>query len=84
MGEDTRLRQQETASLRAGIDLGMTLIDTAKMDGDGATETLLGEALAGPRDEVFLVSKVYPQNPGAAASRRLARRACRRSIDRRE
>src|SRR5471030_319970 len=66
MGEDARLRKQEIAALRAGIDLGMTLIDTAEMYGDGATETLLGEALSGVRDKVFLVSKVYPHN----ASRR--------------
>jgi aryl-alcohol dehydrogenase-like predicted oxidoreductase len=64
MGEDARLRKQEIAALRTGIDLGMTLIDTAEMYGGGATETLLGEALAGLRDQVFLVSKAYPQNAG--------------------
>ena len=78
MGEDPRLRQQETAALRAGIDLGMTLIDTAEMYGDGATETLLGEALAGLRDQVFLVSKVYPQNAG----RGRIERACEASLQR--
>ena len=49
MGEDARLRKQEIAALRVGVDLGMTLIDTAEMYGDGATETLLGEALTGLR-----------------------------------
>src|ERR1700761_7557045 len=78
MGEDARLRQQEIAALRAGIDLGMTLIDTAEMYGDGATETLLGEALAGLRDQVFLVSKVYPHN----ASRRGVIAACEQSLKR--
>lgn len=64
MGEDTRLRQQEIKAIRAGVDLGMGLIDTAEMYGDGATEQFLGEALEGVRDQVFLVSKVYPQNSG--------------------
>jgi diketogulonate reductase-like aldo/keto reductase len=78
MGEDARLRRQEIAALRAGVDLGMTLIDTAEMYGDGATETLLGEALAGLRDRVFLVSKVYPQNAG----RGRIERACEASLRR--
>jgi diketogulonate reductase-like aldo/keto reductase len=78
MGEDARKRQQEIAALRAGVDLGMTLIDTAEMYGDGATETLLGEALAGLRDRVFLVSKVYPQNAG----RGRLERSCEASLKR--
>ena len=78
MGEDARLQKQEVAALRAGVDLGMTLIDTAEMYGDGATETLLGEALAGIRDQVFLVSKVYPQNAG----RGRIERACEASLRR--
>jgi diketogulonate reductase-like aldo/keto reductase len=78
MGEDSRLRPQEIAALRTGVDLGMTLIDTAEMYGDGATETLLGEALAGLRDKVFLVSKVYPQNAG----RGRIERACEASLQR--
>ena len=78
MGEDARLRKQEIAALRAGIDLGMTLIDTAEMYGDGAAESLLGEALAGIRDQVFLVSKVYPQNAG----RGRIERACEASLQR--
>ncbi len=78
LGEDARLRKQEITALRAGIDLGMTLIDTAEMYGDGATESLLGEALAGLRDQVFLVSKVYPQNAG----RGRIERACDASLRR--
>jgi diketogulonate reductase-like aldo/keto reductase len=78
MGEDTHRRKQEIASLRAGVDLGMTLIDTAEMYGDGATETLLGEALAGLREQIFLVSKVYPQNAG----RGRIERACEASLQR--
>src|SRR5215470_8809257 len=58
MGERTSQRAAEIAALREGIELGMTLIDTAEMYGEGSTETLLGEALAGVRDDVFLVSKV--------------------------
>jgi diketogulonate reductase-like aldo/keto reductase len=78
MGEDARLRQQEISALRAGIEQGMTLIDTAEMYGDGATESLLGEALSGLRDQVFLVSKVYPQNAG----RGRIERACDASLQR--
>jgi diketogulonate reductase-like aldo/keto reductase len=78
MGEDARLRKQEIAALRAGIDLGMSFVDTAEMYGDGATERLLGEALAGIRDQVFLVSKVYPQNAG----RGRIEKACEDSLKR--
>ena len=55
-------RAAAVAALRRGIDLGMTHIDTAEMYGDGAAEEVVGEALAGRRGEVFLVSKVLPQN----------------------
>ena len=78
MGEDARRRRLETRALRVGIDLGMTLIDTAEMYGDGAAEELLGEALAGVRDAVFLVSKVYPQNAGRGP----IERACESSLRR--
>jgi diketogulonate reductase-like aldo/keto reductase len=78
MGERAARRASEIAALRAGIELGMTVIDTAEMYGDGATETLVGEALAGLRDEVFLVSKVYPHN----ASRRGVQVACEASLRR--
>lgn len=78
MGEDPALRAQEIASLRAGLDLGLRLIDTAEMYGDGRTEALVGEAIAGRRDEVFLVTKVYPHN----ASRKAMRKACTGSLRR--
>ncbi len=60
LGEDPARREQEIAALRLGVDLGMTVIDTAEMYGDGAAEELVGEALRGRREEVFLVSKVLP------------------------
>jgi diketogulonate reductase-like aldo/keto reductase len=62
MAEDARCRKDEVAALRAGFDLGMTLVDTAEMYADGAAEALVGEAIAGRRDELFLVSKVLPEN----------------------
>ena len=65
-------------ALRRGLDLGMTHIDTAEMYGSGAAETLVGEAIAGRRDEVFLVSKVLPHN----ASRNGTIAACERSLKR--
>jgi diketogulonate reductase-like aldo/keto reductase len=71
-------RASEIAALRRGVELGLTLIDTAEMYGDGGAERLLGEALRGIRDRVFLVSKVYPQNAGGAA----LRRACENSLRR--
>jgi diketogulonate reductase-like aldo/keto reductase len=78
MGERRARRAEETAALRRGIELGMTLIDTAEMYGEGATESWLGDALEGLRDEVFLVSKVYPHN----ASRPGVQQACERSLKR--
>jgi diketogulonate reductase-like aldo/keto reductase len=78
MGERSAQRAQEIATLRAGIEQGLTLIDTAEMYGDGRTESLVGEAIAGLRDEVFLVSKVYPHN----ASRKAMRAACAASLRR--
>lgn len=66
------------AALRRGLDLGMTHVDTAEMYGDGAVETLVGEALRGRRDEVFLVSKVLPWH----ASRRGTVQACEKSLAR--
>jgi diketogulonate reductase-like aldo/keto reductase len=66
------------AALRQGLDLGMTHIDTAEMYGSGSVEELVGEAIAGRRDEVFLVSKVLPSN----ASRRGTVAACERSLAR--
>jgi diketogulonate reductase-like aldo/keto reductase len=78
MAEDAELRADEVASLRLGLDLGMTLIDTAEMYGDGAAEELVAEALAGRRDQVFLVSKVLPAN----ATRSGTVKACERSLRR--
>lgn len=78
MGDDSGRRADEMAALRRGLDLGMTLIDTAEMYGEGASERLVGEAIAGRRDEVFLVSKVYPHN----ASREGTVAACERSLKR--
>jgi diketogulonate reductase-like aldo/keto reductase len=66
MGERADRRADEIAALRAGVELGMTLIDTAQMYGDGAAETLIGEALGDVRDQLFLVSKAYPQNESQA------------------
>jgi diketogulonate reductase-like aldo/keto reductase len=60
--EDARLRRDEIAALRVGFDLGMTLVDTAEMYADGGAEALVGEAIAGRRDELFLISKVLPEN----------------------
>lgn len=77
-GERADRRADEIAALRAGVELGMTLVDTAEMYGDGATEELVGEALSGIRDDVFLVSKAYPQN----ASRDRLERACEVSLRR--
>jgi len=59
-------RRAEAAALRLGLDLGMTLIDTAEMYGEGGAEEVVAEAIAGRRDEVFLVSKVYPHNASRA------------------
>jgi diketogulonate reductase-like aldo/keto reductase len=78
MGDRSADRREEIAALRAGIDLGMTLIDTAEMYGDGASEELVGEAIAGRRDAVFLVTKVLPSN----ASRSGTIRACEASLAR--
>jgi diketogulonate reductase-like aldo/keto reductase len=78
MGEDPSRRKSELEALREGIALGMTLIDTAEMYGDGRSESLVGEAIAGSRDKVYLVSKVLPSN----ASRKGVVRACEASLKR--
>jgi diketogulonate reductase-like aldo/keto reductase len=78
LGEDRATHAEEVATLRLGLDLGATLIDTAEMYGEGRAEELIGEAIAGRRGEVFLVSKVYPHN----ASRLGAAAACERSLRR--
>ena len=78
IGDRAATRAEEIATLRAGLDLGMSLIDTAEMYGEGRSEELIAEALAGRRDEAFIVSKVYPHN----ASRRGVVEACERSLKR--
>jgi len=78
MGDLPARRAAEVAALRAGMDLGMTLIDTAEMYGDGAAERLVGEAIAGRRDSAFIVSKVLPHH----ATRRGTVAACEASLKR--
>ena len=78
MAERANRRAQEIEALRLGVELGMTLIDTAEMYGEGAAEELVAEALADQRDRLFLVSKVYPHN----ASRQGVVQACERSLRR--
>ncbi len=76
IGDSRTTREGEIATLRRGIDLGLTLIDTAEMYGDGRSEQLIAEAIAGRRDEVFIVSKVLPNH----ASQRGTIAACERSL----
>jgi len=78
MAETSSRRAQEIEALRLGVELGMTLIDTAEMYGEGASEKLIAEALGAERDRLFLVSKVYPHN----ASRKGVIEACERSLTR--
>jgi diketogulonate reductase-like aldo/keto reductase len=78
MGEDAARFQSEVAALRFGLDLGMNLIDTAEMYGEGSAEEVVADSIAGRREEVFVVSKVYPHN----ATRRGAIAACERSLRR--
>lgn len=78
MGEHAKMASIEVESLKRGLDLGMNLIDTAEMYAEGGAEEITGEAIAGRRDDVFLVSKVYPWN----ASRQGVIDACDRSLER--
>ncbi|WP_336781220.1 aldo/keto reductase [Paenibacillus illinoisensis] len=78
MGEDRSARAQEVRALRNGIELGMTVIDTAEMYAEGGAEEVTGEAIAGCRDDVFLVSKVYPHH----ADRKQMVTACENSLRR--
>ena len=78
MGESKRGRDSEVAALRLGIELGMTLIDTAEMYGDGGAERVVADAIEGQRERVFVVTKVYPHN----ASRSRLPKACERSLER--
>jgi diketogulonate reductase-like aldo/keto reductase len=78
MGESSARDARERAALELGLDLGMTLVDTAEMYADGGAEKLAGAVIAERRDEVFVVSKVYPHNAG----RNSAIAACERSLRR--
>jgi diketogulonate reductase-like aldo/keto reductase len=78
IGEDRRKRTEELLALNVGIDLGMNLIDTAEMYGNGRSEELVAEVIAGRRENIYLVSKVLPEN----ASRRGTIAACERSLKR--
>jgi diketogulonate reductase-like aldo/keto reductase len=78
MGENRRRRVDEVAALKLGLDLGLDMIDTAEMYGEGSAEEITGEAIAGRRDGVYLVSKVSPHN----ASRKGVVEACERSLRR--
>ncbi|SFU51506.1 aldo/keto reductase [Pseudoduganella namucuonensis] len=78
MGETAAGRQREIAALQLGVDLGMTLIDTAEMYAEGGSEEVVGAAIAGRREQIYLVSKVYPHNASLAG----VRAACERSLKR--
>jgi len=78
MGDSARTRNAEIAALTTGVDLGMTVIDTAEMYGEGESEKLIAEALKDRRDELFIVSKVYPHNGSEAG----VKAACERSLKR--
>lgn len=78
LGDDPALRDEQQQALARGIDLGMSLIDTAELYGDGRSERLVGEVIAGRRDEVFIVSKVKPEN----ASEMKMMLSCEKSLER--
>src|SRR5438034_7994282 len=78
MGEKKSARNDEVAALRLGIDLGMTLIDTAEMYGEGGAEKVVADTIKGQRDRVFVVTKVYPHNASCAE----LPKACERSLKR--
>ena len=78
MGESRARRGEEAAALSLGLDLGLTLIDTAEMYGDGGAEEVVGAALRGRRDDAFVVSKFYPHH----ASRKKLFAACEASLER--
>jgi diketogulonate reductase-like aldo/keto reductase len=78
MGESAATRAEEIATLQLGIERGAALIDTAEMYGEGRAESLVGEAVRGRREQVFIVTKIYPHN----ATRHGTARACERSLER--
>jgi diketogulonate reductase-like aldo/keto reductase len=79
LGDRPERRKQEIAALQLGVDLGMTLIDTAEMYGNGASEELVAEAIAGRREQIFIVTKILPSN---ATSRKKIVSACEQSLRR--
>ncbi|MBD8686999.1 MULTISPECIES: aldo/keto reductase [unclassified Rhizobium] len=78
MGDDSAKAANEIASIRKSVELGMSVIDTAEMYGDGKSEEIVGKAITDLRDDVFLVSKVYPFNASAKGTIE----ACERSLKR--
>jgi len=78
MGERSDLHRSEVRALQLGFDLGMTVVDTAEMYGEGRAETLVGEAIAGRRNDIFVVSKVYPHR----ATKSGVMTACQQSLKR--
>lgn len=78
MGEDPRMQEKEVKALQLGIELGMKVIDTAEMYADGSSERVVGEAIKGCREEIFLISKVYPHNAGLDS----IEKACENSLKR--
>ncbi len=78
IGEGLRTRKEEADALRLGFDLGMTLVDTAEMYADGGAEEVVGDALAGRREEIFVVTKVLPQNATRRGTVEAAERSLRR------
>ena len=78
MGERARNAAREVAALKHGLDLGMTVVDTAEMYGEGGAEEIVAQAMAGRRAAAFVVSKVYPQNAGATSMKDACERSLRR------
>lgn len=78
MGEDPARKTEEIEALRTGVDLGMTVIDTAEMYGDGHSEVLVGEAVKGIRKDVYLVTKVLPQNADYEGTKKACENSLRR------
>ncbi len=78
MGEKRSRRKQEIAALRLGFDLGMNMVDTAEMYADGGAEEIVAEAVQGRRDEVFIVTKLLPENASRKGTVAAAERSLRR------
>lgn len=78
MGENPTKKEEEIRAIRTGVELGMTVIDTAEMYGDGLSEKLIGEAINGLRDDVFLISKVFPWNANLSGTIKACENSLRR------